>query len=364
MRFCEGYGSNTLAGTCGQTCFSQEDDGRVSAGRVFLRVFRGGTYRYRFFYSNIVDSTFADGSQSHANLICGPWKLCGLRCGVCRETPDFSRADIRSWRELTFGGKEEKEVGPAEFFASDPAEITAETGEYLCLELRFRGGQMPYLEEALLPIFREDRGAWKPDRRVPLPFLAGCSRPVKGMIAFLGDSITMGIGTPQNSYLHWAAQAAELLGGDCAWWNLGIGYGRAADAATDGAWLFKAKQADFVSVCFGVNDILQGYSALQIEQNLSRTVSGLKKAGCRVGLFTVPPFDLTGEQEEIRREVNRYLLAEMPDKTEYVFDVGQILGKAPPQENLARFGGHPNPEGCRAFAEAYAAFARSRGLFG
>ncbi len=70
-----------------------------------------------------------------------------------------------------------------------------------------------------------------------------------------------------NSYEHWNAVVAENLGSQYGFWNLGLGYGRAADAATDGAWFFKAKQNDIVVVCYGVNDIFQGFTISEIQKN-------------------------------------------------------------------------------------------------
>jgi hypothetical protein len=64
----------------------------------------------------------------------------------------------------------------------------------------------------------------------------------------------------------------EKLPERCSVWDLGIGYARAADAATDGEWLKRAKQCDKVHVCFGVNDTLRNYRAEEILQNLQRII--------------------------------------------------------------------------------------------
>ena len=94
----------------------------------------------------------------------------------------------------------------------------------------------------------------------------GRSAAGKARIAFIGDSITQGCGTTYNGYKQYAAVAAGRLGEDYAFWDLGLGYARGSDAATDGIWLYKAKQNDLVSVCFGVNDILQGHSAGEVKK--------------------------------------------------------------------------------------------------
>lgn len=100
-------------------------------------------------------------------------------------------------------------------------------------------------------------GEWIPSPKLPVPGMIGCKREVKLRIGFLGDSITQGIGATPNSYLHWNARVAEVLGRDYSFWNLGIGYGRAHDAASDGIWLSKAKQMDLIVLCMGVNDLFQ-----------------------------------------------------------------------------------------------------------
>ena len=138
--------------------------------------------------------------------------------------------------------------------------------------------------------------------------MIGVDRKAQKRIAFLGDSITQGIGTSVNSYAHWNAVFAEKLGSDYSYWNLGLGYGRADDAASDGIWLFKAKQNDIVFVCFGVNDILQGYNADEIKKNLQLIVDKLHEAGIVVIVQTVPPFDYSPEHQIIWDNVNNFIV--------------------------------------------------------
>lgn len=171
---------------------------------------------------------------------------------------------------------------PGEFFTSDAMELEAKKDSYLCLEIEFCGSMIPYHEESILPVFEKDNGKWIPSKRVPFPGMIGCNRNVRARIGFLGDSITQGIGTAVNSYLHWNARVAEAIGPDYSYWNLGIGFGRAADAASDGAWLFKAKQMDMIVMCYGINDICQGKEQEQIKKDLLTVVWKLQKAGVKV----------------------------------------------------------------------------------
>lgn len=342
------YWSDTLAGSGNQNWFAPDDPEVPVTGRVYYKLFAGGAQNYRLMFSNIIDSTFSDGSHSRANTVCGTWELLGAKCGLCKrldEEPAFL--------SLTFDGKESIKVLPGMFFAADPVFLNAEAGEYLCLEITFRGKMIPYMEEAIIPIFRLQDGAWVKDKRVPLACMVGSDRAVEKRVAFWGDSITEGIGVEEDSYAHWNARIAEKVGKKYGYWNIGIGFGRAADAASCGAWFYKARQADLVNVCFGVNDILQGYSACDIKKNLRTIVTELKNAGCKVGLFTVPPFDYAGEHLTIWREVTRYIEEELAPLADYLFDVRPDWGQDAPMEHMARYGGHPDAEGCEALAERF-----------
>ena len=167
----------------------------------------------------------------------------------------------------------------------------------------------------------------------------------------MGDSITQGIGTPINSYAHWGAVFAGLLGNKYAYWNLGLGYGRADDAASDGMWLYKAKQNDIVFVCYGVNDIHQGYSVDSIKKNLQTIVDRLHAAGVRVIMQTVPPFDYSEEYRGIWKEINAFILHDIKH-ADLVFDCAKHLAKSEEEPHMAKYGGHPDSEGCEVWAKA------------
>ncbi len=363
IKFFEDYSSNTCAGSGNQLWFSST---KICVGRVFYRIEAGGTYNYSLLFSNIIDSTYADGTRSHKNLICDGWHIHGARVGRCKsiaskdvtkltvadeETQTEADVVVSDVKTLTFDGRTEKTVAPGEFFCSDPLTLSFEAHEYLCLELTFSGKCVPYHEETLLPIFVKREGVWCYDRRMPLPGMIGCERTVKARVAYLGDSITQGIGTEPNSYAHWNARLSETLGNAYAFWNLGLGFGRAEDAASDGAWLYKAKKNDIVFVCFGVNDLLRGRAVEQIQSDLAHIVSRLKDCGLRVVLQTVPPFDYTGDNVRKWELVNAFVKSELASKVDVLFDNVPILGdKDTP--SAARFGGHPNAEGCEKWAEA------------
>ncbi|MBQ7821199.1 MAG: SGNH/GDSL hydrolase family protein [Clostridia bacterium] len=251
---------------------------------------------------------------------------------------------VFDFKSITFNGQCFKDVMPGEFFSTDPIILSFDKDEYLCLELTFSGKMIPCHEQSLVPAFIKEDSGWTYSRHMPFPGMIGCDRNIKGRIAYLGDSITQGSGTPLNLYLHWNARLSEKLGDEYAYWNIGLGFGRANDAASDGAWLYKAKQNDVVFVCFGVNDILQGLSEEQIKSDLTGIVDYLKKEGIKVVLQTVPPFDYTGENIEKWKRINEYIKVILKDKVDAVFDNVPCLGVD--SSHVAKFGGHPNADGC------------------
>ena len=253
---------------------------------------------------------------------------------------------------LTFAGKSSKNVMPGEFFTSDPVVLEAEKGDYLCFEVAFKGDMIPYHEETIVPAFVQKEGAWVLCKHVPFPGMIGCDRKVQAKIGFLGDSITQGIGTAVNSYKHWSALVAEMLGEQFSYWNLGIGFGRAADAASDGAWLYKAKQMDVVVVCYGTNDILQGRSVEQIQKDLLTIVQKLQEAGVKVILQTLPPFDYAGQALANWLEINAYVRDTFATVADGFFDVVPYLLAGSEAECRSKYGKHPNEEGCKAWANA------------
>ena len=122
--------------------------------------------------------------------------------------------------------------------------------------------------------------------------------------------------------------------------------------ASLGAWAYKAKHNDVLIMCFGVNDILRGFSAEQVIWNLEHMVSYFQKAGVRLVVQTLPPFDYNEAVTAIWKQVNGYILTELARKVELVFDVTQVLSLSPQEPQRAKYGGHPNEEGCRVWADA------------
>jgi len=358
MQYFEKYTSNTVAGSSNQRHFSTE--GKTLTSRVFYKIAAGGRYGYSILFSNTIDSTFSDGSLCHKNYVCDEWTICSARIGKCEFIPDRPLGElvmdedikITDTVALTFDGSASKTVAPGGFFACDEVELSFEEGQYLCLELTYSGNEVPYHHETILPVYTNDGEGWKYTNLAPLASMVGCTRKVKRRIGFMGDSITQGCGTTPNGYRHWNAILSERLGTHNAYWNLGIGFGRADDAASDGAWLYRAKQNDAVFVCYGVNDILQGFSEEVIKKNFTVIVDTLKKRGITVVLQTVPPFDYRGDNIGKWERINDYIKTELVHHADYIFDSSAVLSKSADEPHNSKYGGHPSDEGCAVWAEA------------
>lgn len=367
MKYFDSYTSNTVGASANQSYFNSDGSARTS--RVFYKITAGGEYSYSFLFSNITDTTYSDGSHSHANLVCSEWNIHSVRVGKCGGGvfgTDFSDANringsVAGFCPATFGGCAEKHVAPGEFFASDPVKIELSAGDYLCLELTYSGTVMPYHEESLLPIFRKDESDWIYDRQMPLPGMVGCDREVRERIVYLGDSITQGIGTAHNSYTHWNAVLAEKIGNGFSHWNLGVGFARASDSATGGAWLYKAKHCEIAVVCIGTNDLLQNLPEEQIRRDIKGTVELLLQSGVRVVLQTIPPFEYGERHIPIWQRLNEMIKTELADKVETVFDVGDAIGQ-PDAPYKPIYGGHPNAEGCRIWGEKLYTAMKEKGI--
>ena len=86
MKYFDSFVSNTCGGS-GNQFFFHMNEGEVRTGRVFYKITAGGTFDYALLFSNIIDSTFSDGSVSHKNLVLDEWTILAARAGRCRQMP-------------------------------------------------------------------------------------------------------------------------------------------------------------------------------------------------------------------------------------------------------------------------------------
>ncbi|MBR3503516.1 MAG: SGNH/GDSL hydrolase family protein [Clostridia bacterium] len=335
--------------------------GEARTFRVLLRPVEAGALTWRFRFHNGVDSTWDDGSESWEGLPGGRFEI--VSTSVCAEADGA----LGAFAPVTWGGAAGRAVGPDEWAVSDPVALEVAPGGHIaftwCLRALEEGAFLPATpdsralcytapgEAAFAPM-----SAFREEDETCLPDAFEADRAVRYRMAFMGDSITQGVQTRVDACEQWAARIALGIGRDVAVWNIGLGYGRAADAAKNGAWLRKAAEADVVNLCFGVNDLLHGSrNAETLANDLRAAVAALKARNPRAKavLFTIPPFDLTGEDEARWRAVNARIRGGDHLGADAVFDIARILGREAPEDNMAFFGGHPDGRGGAAAAGEY-----------
>ncbi len=344
MDFLKEYVSDTSAGSSNQTWVA--GDGHPLCGRVYYRLRHGGD-AYRLLFSDMIDSTFADGAHSRANDVCGGFEILSMRAGLCDRSDTATTIEPAVWHTVTFDGEASKTVNAGESAVCDPVRLCAEAGATLCIELCVQGERLPCHAELQVASFVKTPTGFVPSTQLPVPSLVAVKREAM-RLGFLGDSITQGIGATPNSYRHWVARLGERLPLSVAVWNLGIGFARSGDVASDGVWLRKAMQNDAVVVCLGVNDLLRGVPIAETEQHLRTVVHRLREKGVRVLLQSVPPFEFSPEVRENWRELNAHL-RELAAEADGFFDVVPLLCG---EDGVPRYGGHPNDEGCAVWADA------------
>ncbi len=361
MNYFKKYYSNTVAGSANRLSCDYTE-GEVCT-RVFYRLTEGGTFEYSLLFSNINDSTYDAGVEGYKNKVYGEWTIHSMRVAVCPRDlfpvpfgPDGVHVPLECDRmgelvPVTFDGNTVKHVAPGEFFSTDPVTLSAEKGEYLCVEITYEGEDIPAYDEWLIPVYVLRDGEWILDKKVPVPGMIGATLEKKPRIAFIGDSITCGCGTAANAYENWSALVSEMLGDAYAYHNLGIGYGRAEDFASGGAWFYKAKHSDFAVLCFGVNDILQNRSEENIIADITSCVRRLKGAGVKVMLQTVPPFDYEEKYRGMWERINDYIKNTLSKEADAVLDNVPFLCADAEHPYATKYEGHPNPEGCIVWAE-------------
>lgn len=343
----EGYASATLAGCANQHYCKRDNPDEQTTMRAYIRLNHSKADTYRLWFSNALDSTYGHVETPMCNVMCDTWAILSLSAAVVPDCKTDAEPNVR----ITINGNPSHSVQPGSLFATDPFQLQNAGGKYLLLEMTFSGPVIPMHPETLIPVFRKTSSGWKEDVSMPLPIRTEALKKVRKHIAFVGDSITQGIGTG-DAYSHYGAVLAKELGSTCSYWNLGIGYARASDLATDGYWMYRVKQNDLIILMIGVNDILCNTDATSLCKNCKRILLTLKDAGCKVLLLSVPPFDYTEEQKEVWDMVNFFLQDELSRYADGFFDTSSVLCADPTEPWKPGYGAHPNAEGHAKLAEA------------
>lgn len=348
------YVSNTVVST-GNNFYIEKAENITY--RAYLPVEQYGELEYKFFFTNTVDSTYAKGKNAFVGKDGGAYTVSNA---VIADGGTSTEDEITNRTPVTFGGKETKEVAADESYWSDPVTMNIPEGHYMVWEWTVSGEGIPCNKMASLTSTASsaDGETFQFCDEIPLPQLIGAKRDVKHTVAAIGDSITQGCQTEQMKYEFWASKISTQLGSDVAFFNCGLGWARASDAASNENWLSRVSQYDTVIVAFGTNDIVSGKyggkksTAEEIEGYLDTIVSYLTEKGCDVILFNAPPQDFKETNEGIRTALNEKIPSIAEKYGAKFFDFSALLSTED-EPGKAVYGGHPNGEGGTVVADAF-----------
>lgn len=360
----DGYASATVLSSAANYIMNLETV-QTRTYRTYIKPRAYGSFKWKIWHSNAVDSSWEDGSVYKANLSGGEWEIEEAYIadgGIKADGSILPDTQI----QLTFEGNKSKKVLPHEKFFSDAVELSIEKDHYLVftwtITNKSLGKVIPYnCESTLAPSFsaegkvasEESSTYFIPEENVMvIPSLILYDKPATKNIGFIGDSITQGVRTKRDKYEYWVSRIAEGLDESYGVWNIGSGWARAKDIATDGVWLYKAKQNDEIIICIGVNDIgTLNSTSSELISNVTKIIDCLKESNpsCKITLCTVPPFNFQGEQEIAWREANKIIRSNTIAGVDRVFDIAAVLSEDSPRENLLKpeyhsenYDAHPN----------------------
>lgn len=348
------YVSNTVVST-GNNFYIEKAENITY--RAYLPVEQYGELEYKFFFTNTVDSTYTKGKIAFVGKSGGSYTISNA---TVADGGTGVEDEITNRTPVTFGGKETKEVAADESYWSDPVTMNIPEGHYMVWEWTVSGEGIPCNKMSSLTSTASsaDGETFKFCDEIPLPQIIGAKRDVKHTVAAIGDSITQGCQTEQMKYEFWASKISTQLGSDVAFFNCGLGWARASDAASNENWLSRVSQYDTVIVAFGTNDIVSGKyggkksSAEEIDEYLDAIVSYLTEKGCDVILFNAPPQDFKKTNEGIRTALNEKIPAIAEKYGAKFFDFSALLSTED-EPGKAVYGGHPNGEGGTVVADAF-----------
>ncbi len=348
------YVSNTVVST-GNNFYIEKAENITY--RAYLPVEEYGELEYKFFFTNMVDSTYAKGKDAFVGKDGGAYTVSNA---VIADGGTSTEDKITNRTPVTFGGKETKEVAADESYWSDPVTMNIPEGHYMVWEWTVSGEGIPCNKMSSLTSTASsaDGETFEFCDEIPLPQIIGAKRDVKHTVAAIGDSITQGCQTEQMKYEFWASKISTQLGSDVAFFNCGLGWARASDAASNENWLSRVSQYDTVIVAFGTNDIVSGKyggkksSAEEIDEYLDAIVSYLTEKGCDVILFNAPPQNFKETNEGIRTALNEKIPAIAEKYGAKFFDFSALLSTED-EPGKAVYGGHPNGEGGTVVADAF-----------
>ena len=361
------YQSNVAYGTGNNIMIYAATQAETATYRAVFQVQEHGAFDYKLYFSNNMDAS----SRSFSNYPDMPTADYTIHYAALRTTTDLKGlSGISEPTQLTFDGQPTRTVLAGERFWCDAVTFEVPQGSYLMFEWTVEYTCIPstivastystYKSNTTADAFPSNPQSVT---TAPLPDLIGCTRD--GVrLAFIGDSITMGTGSGAFEHAFWVKQISDRLGTGYSVWNLGLDSGRANDVVIGSSWKEKLKNTDILSICIGINDVMSIYggtpqsaasaSAEDIVASITQIAAMAEEAGAEVILFTIPPFNLSGEKLEKWQTANAQLKELAQAKGYQLFDFAAVLGD-PNNPSKCIYGDHPNQKGCTAVADAFMA---------
>ncbi|MET8865173.1 GDSL-type esterase/lipase family protein [Nonomuraea sp. NPDC004580] len=258
-----------------------------------------------------------------------PLRFGHVRVGVPSSGPAL---EAGSNRRATFAGTPEVTLAPGTTAVSDPLPGSVRAGHLLAVSLYLRGpsGTLTGRNRAMLPL--DGRGPGAPCyRSVPgdhagnergdafiegatvwhwLEALTVVPAAPAGVVAALGDSITVGVGSETGQawpdFLGLAIVNEGISGGKV----LRAGTGRPAETRLTAEVLPKPGITTVI-VQAGINDVGAGARAEHLIAAYQRMAAAARAAGVHLVIGTLTPFEgaeyHTPAREQVRQEVNTFL---------------------------------------------------------
>jgi lysophospholipase L1-like esterase len=339
----------------------QEADGvEVFTYRTYLKPNRTGEQNLKFLYGNRIDSTFWSDTANRYSGRAGTEFI--IQEAYFALKTDLSAApdgsiDAAGGVQVKFNGRTDKTVAPGEVFFSDSAHIVIPADAWLVFTWTVRlaaDGVIPCQNNVSGSCFvstasgaaQNGDGAgytlasWPSGGGttsvIVAPDLFATDLAYEKNIAFVGDSITQGVGTTVDAYENYAGRiglSAEFA--DYAVWNLGLGWASAFDFTKSGnGWLDKAALYDEVVLSLATNDVAAAAMEAAVYNGLTDAIAKLKalNPSVKVILCTAPPFDHAWSDDpncnaEKWARLNDYIRSSGVGAmgADYVFDIASVL---------------------------------------
>ena len=185
------FASNTGISTS-HNYFIALNRGETRTFRVLLRPLAAGRLNWRFFFSNSVDSTWADGTESYADLAGGRFEIVSAAVGAADENAALTGVMVEvDWPENI--------VEPKACVTSAPVEIDVPENGYIvyswCLRALEDGCRLPATPDSQALCYIADgehcfdgQDAFTAEQMVALPDQFAADRNVRAQMVFMGDN--------------------------------------------------------------------------------------------------------------------------------------------------------------------------------